>query len=538
MTADEEVTTRTRQLILAWSVKHAPDLASARQALQRSGVSGPIDDILGPHPDLLSWTSGGWVGPQLPMNEVDFHRRVEENTHSLVLELATYKDARLSPGGPRWFDAIALVERAVVAKPSDGLKLLDQPDLDADLLGAVVRAWQRSELDESMVATIVGALSAIDISQVTDDVARLLADGNGGSNKVSPWHRSTAARRLSLKAWSVSHDARPDSTDRWLDAAIGTTAGRIALYWVRVVEVDWSDNQEAWSGISEETKGAFGQLLSEPGYRSVMAEVILASQVHFLFRAERDWARADILPLLDWNDAERAARTWDGFLIWGRWEDALLDAGLFDAYMGAINGWEQLSANSQEGLCTHLAAIAIYSERDPRSWLPQFISGVSKEGRIEWARQIGRLLGQVSADTAEGEWNRWMNRYWNDRLASVPRALDVDEASEMATWIPPLDASIEAGVALAQRGPLGLGSHNELLRLLDDEHFRKAPAAFIRLIVHALESVDVPFWGGYHLQRIVAQARNHVTPETLAPLLEQAMRLGHTDAPSWTLPDT
>ena len=124
-----------------------------------------------------------------------------------------------------------------------------------------------------------------------------------------------------------------------------------------------------------------------------------------------------------------------------------------------------------------------------------------------------------------------MNRYWNERLRSLPRAIDVDEASEMATWIPSLEASIEPAVALALRSPLGLGSHNELLRLLDADHFRKAPAAFVRLITHALITVEGPFWGGYQLQRIVGQARALVGPDQLTPLIEQAMRLGYTEAP-------
>ena len=116
------------------------------------------------------------------------------------------------------------------------------------------------------------------------------------------------ARQLALKVWSVSDNTNPDPTDRWLDAAIGTTGGRIALYWVRVVESDWSDDRDGWAGLSDETKGAFDQLLGEPDSRSVTAEVVVASQVHFLFRADRDWARVKILPLLEWTNAERASR--------------------------------------------------------------------------------------------------------------------------------------------------------------------------------------------------------------------------------------
>jgi hypothetical protein len=64
-----------------------------------------------------------------------------------------------------------------------------------------------------------------------------------------------------------------------------------------------------------------------------MAEIILASKLHFFDAADRTWSDAHVLPLLDWADPSRARRTWDGYLRWGRWNDHLLDAGLLTAYL-------------------------------------------------------------------------------------------------------------------------------------------------------------------------------------------------------------
>jgi hypothetical protein len=222
--------------------------------------------------------------------------------------------------------------------------------------------------------------------------------------------------------------------------------------------------------------------------------------------------------------------------MWGRWEDALLDAGLFEAYEGAIDAWESLPEHMEDALCTHLAAISIYSARDPLTWLTHFISEVPGRGRIEWSRQIGRVLSQLSGETVEKEWNRWMRRYWAQRLASVPRGLELGETSEMATWIPYLSNSVEDAVGLAVRGPVEIGEHSELLRLLDDDRFDRAPEAFIRLIVHALRDTGAPTFGGYYLKGIVERARRFVAADALAPLVEQAMALGYSDAPTWLLP--
>jgi hypothetical protein len=531
---DKDLANRIRQLILAWSLKHAPDLESAKTALEATGFSGSIDDRLGPHPDLLSWTSGGWVGPRLPMGEDEFHERVESDVRGLIDELLAFKEVAFSPDGPRWHDVIALVERGVVTQPADGFVLLAQSNMDDALRGAVVRAWQRSDLDETWVERIVDALDEVDPTEIADDVARLLADGGGGNAERTAWHRSSKARSLSLKVWSNSKEESPQPHERWLESAMSSVTGRIALYWVRVVSAVWSDDQEGWSGLSEEMKFAFDHLLGDPEMRSVMPEIVLASQVHFLFRADREWAQEMILPLLNWEEPERALRTWDGYLVWGRWEDALLDAGLFDYYMGAVAAWTSLSDTARERLCAHLAGIALYSTRDPLDWLPRFVSGVTFEGRVEWAHQVAVLLAQVSEDTVEGEWDRWIRRYWEQRLASRPRLLENIEASEMATWVVFFGRrSIPAGIELALRSPIGLGYHNDLLRLLDDDRFDKAPAAFIQLIAHALEGTEPPFYGDWHLQQIVARTRDHIDHEALAPLLEQAIRLGFSNALSW-----
>jgi hypothetical protein len=538
MDDEEEVATYVRHQILAWSVKHAPNLESAKLALERSGVSASVDEVLGPHPDLLSWSSGVRIGPRFPMSEAEFHSRVESDINGLIGELMTFKVAEPTVDGSTWYDITSLVDASVAAKPADGLALLSQPGLDDGLVSAVLRGWQRAQLEALFIEQVVEVISTLELPPVVDDVARLLTDGNSGGTKVSEWHRSGRARVLARRVWAVSAAEVPESPpDRWLDSAVNTTAGRIALFWVRTVSADWTAQPDDWGGLSDETKSAFDDLLGEDASRSAMAEVVVASQIHFLFRADREFAVEVVLPLLQWNNSTRAVRAWDGFLVWGRWEDALLDAGLFEAYQGAINAWSSLSERQREGLCSHLAAIAIYSARDPITWLSHFISEAPPEGRIEWAREVGRLLSQVSDETVEHEWNRWIDRYWTQRLASVPRALEIGEASEMATWIPYLSDSIEAAVELAQRGPLELGERNDLLRLLDDQRFDRAPAAFIRLLVHALTDTEMPYFAGYHLKGIVGRARAVFTPDDLSPILEAAMRIGYSDAYSWLLPD-
>jgi len=527
--SDEDLTVRIRRLVLAWSVKSAPSLASAREALQRTGFVGEPDEMLGPYPDLLSWGSGGLVGHRLPMTESDFHERIVEDPAALVDELLTFEGRDFSVDGPSWFDVLVLVERAVTENPDDGLLLVSLPQLNPRLLGAVLNGWSSAEIDNTQVEPIVEALDGIDLSEVAREVAHLLADGSDGNAKSSVWHGSEGARRLSLKLWSGLETELPDAPERWLEVAVQSTAGTIALYWTHAISADWSDDPSRWDGLSEAAKAALDLMLDEGLSRSVMAQVILVSQLDFYFRADRDWTVAKLLPFLDWAEPDQAQRSWDAFLFWGRWQDNLLDAGLFDMYMGVVDRWGLVSASTRERMCVHLAGIAIYSSRNPLSWLDAFVNRASANDLADWAREVRTILQQVSNETVENEWHRWMSRYWTNRLRSMPRPLDPAESSEMAIWSLFLSESTESAVGLALEAPLGTGEHNDLLWLLDDDRFDRAPSAFVRLLSHALESKSQPFYGQHNLRGILTRARAHVPSEDLTPLVDQALRLGLTD---------
>jgi len=89
-------------------------------------------------------------------------------------------------------------------------------------------------------------------------------------------------------------------------------------------------------------------------------------------------------------------------------------------------------------------------------------------------------------------------------------------------------------VDLATRRPAGLQEHGDVLRDLEDgQRLDLSPAAFARLIGHLLRNTTAPFWGARHLTKIVPRLRDKVDASELRPLVEEALRLGCNDAPTW-----
>ena len=229
----------------------------------------------------------------------------------------------------------------------------------------------------------------------------------------------------------------------------------------------------------------------EHDLHGAVAEVIIASQLHFFFAADREWCQANVLPLLAWDRPERARRTWDGFLSWGRSTDQLLDAGLLGDYLDTTTHVGLFEDEMRRQLAQHLAAVALLSEIDPLSWVTEFTRLAPDDFRVDWVNQVGWTLGQLDPDVCVQQWHRWMRAYWERRVASLPMRLTLEEASALAGWVEYLgDATAEA-VDLAVAVPAGLAPHGSLLHKMR-ERVGRAPAAYARLLGHLLSTRTGP----------------------------------------------
>jgi hypothetical protein len=372
------------------------------------------------------------------------------------------------------------------------------------------------------------------LSPIALELSELLSEGGRGEGGVSEWHRQPGAQELAIRLWDElpSGNHLEGSRDP-LGRAINMPAGQLALFWISVTRAAWRDAGEQWEGLPENLGAALRTLLSRGDIHSEMVEVVFASQVLFFFGADEPWCRAHVLPLLDWVNPDRARRCWQAFLIWGRWNDGLLAAGLLDHYLGAAAHFEEFPEEPRRQLAMHLAGVALTSEHEPLPWIQRFIVTAPVPDRVEWAHQIAWTMDRLPQEAVEHQWARWMRKYWQARLSSVPTQMTHEEASAMVEWVINLSESIDEGVALALSHSAGLREHADILHRLDDERVQRAPASFARLLGHLLRGTDPPFWGGHYLSRLVPQLRPQADPDDLNTIIEEAVRLGHTDAPHW-----
>lgn len=522
--------------VLSWIVRHAPHLKMAVDALEQARAHHP-DFQERDHPDLIAWSESGTFGPQPPMTPEALHDQVTSNPSLAVAELRDYEQATSPFDGPTWQDALGVLAKAVSKWPSDGFLILGAAGGDhRDVQGAVVRGWAAAQVADDAATLILDGIGAMDLAVVGDDVAGMLA--GRGRREASPteWHRMPASRILASRVWTTINDAEvPTQVDDWLSRAINHPVGWLTQFWAEVVAAEWRGAGDSWSGLPAPIRDQLELLLTGEREKAAMAEVIVASRVHFFFAADRGWCEEWVLPLLDWSNLERAKRCWDGFLYWGRWNDPMLEAGLLAQYLAAADHIGEFKEEFRRQLCQHFAAIALHSELDPlvTGWMRGLTVTVEPGVRVVWMEQIAWLLERLPVDAVEYQWQRWMRPYWQDRLESVPVQLTIDEASAMARWVVYLADSVAEGVALVVGNPARLAEHSNLVRDLTEERVARAPKEMADLLAHLLRGTQPPFYDCHGLSKTVALLRDQPTPTDTTPIVEQAIRLGCDDAPTW-----
>ncbi|GAA3934278.1 hypothetical protein Aau02nite_25330 [Amorphoplanes auranticolor] len=516
---------------LAWITRCAPALVSAAEAFAAVRATHPTF-VVREHPELLRTWSFSAAGTPPALSAAELHEDISADATAALgrLRAAAAEEDEFSAG------VHDVLTEAVRERPEDGFAILDAHAApDQWIIDAVVAGWSGATIPESGMDTVLDRLASLDVPATVDAISRLLADGGQSDQHPTHWYRRPAARRLATDAWNAAHATPGHDFDDWLTRALNQNAGRIALFWVHAVADDWRRAGDSWTGLDPAVRTTLEELLSAGDSRSAPAETILASQARFFFGADRTWSEEHILPLLDWRDPVRARHAWDGHLVWGRFDDQMLETGLADDYVGAARHIGAFPEDMRRQLHQHLAAVAVGSDLPTiHDWVHTLTAELSVADRVEWLQAIAHVLAGLPGEAVEHQWSRWMSRYWQDRLESNPRLLEIEEASAMAGWTAYLTDSAADGVALATRHPARLPvDSGVLLDLADENRLRRAPAAYGRLIGHLLSHTEPPFRDGYLVPDIVERLKANGAVEDLPVIVTAAIRLGVPGAAEW-----
>lgn len=520
--------------LLGWLEQSAPELQIAAKAFEDAQAAHP-EYSRREHPDLNHYSMSGFVENALPFTAAELHELIVEEPTAALARLREFKAETHALQGPTWTGALGSLQACVTAHPDDGLLVAQVLQNDeCEFRSAVINGWDRAALSDDLVEQAIATISGWDHEEIRRPASAMLSNG-GTPEHPTVWHKYQSARALASTLWPTTptEGSIAGGADLVMEA-INHPAGDLAQFWTKVVQREWSQAETTWDGLPEEIAKELNHLISAGGRNGLLARTFLSSQLHFFFSADRDWCEARLLPLFDWTSEEEAAAAWQGFLTWGRANDGLLEAGLLEHYLTATTHTAAFPENLRRQLAMHLTSIAMFASVDPATWLARFVLAAPEDLRVSWAQQVEHALTQLQPGEAPSQWTRWIRSYWSGRNQSVPQPFTPAEASATAGWVVGLPGVRSEAIDLVLASPAGIKQHGGFLYRLMDLDIAAEAEDWARLLTHLLKNTSEQQLGiGHYLEELVPRLREGDPTPDLAELVNEAMRLGATNAADW-----
>ena len=263
---------------------------------------------------------------------------------------------------------------------------------------------------------------------------------------------------------------------------------------------------------------------------------MIASQVQYLVALDPTWAIERCVPLFSWAiDAVRAQQAWHGYLGWGRLSEPLF-AAMLPHYLESFSRLAHDLAEVRDQFCQRLAAAAVFSSTDPwaSGWLPAFVRDADEESRIEWARDVVHLLRDLSNGAQQELWDRWIRRYWEERLTGLPRPFTEDEGGQLLTWALALPNCFADAVSLLEQTPVRINEHDFFFHDLQERAalLSEHPTPVAQLVRRALSGTAALPWECAEADGIVRTLLSGGADRgVLSAIVEELGRLGCRSAP-------
>ena len=440
------------------------------------------------YPDLDRWvSSSGFVGPRSPLSMEEL---LEKRPSDWIEYLETFKGERFE--GPDREGLLRLVSRAVQQDFNWGKELAEvlsgRPKPPQDLWESVIWGWRGADLLEEQWEYVLTVLDDdMLVRRHSQGISDLLQEGVKKEEGGIPLRLFNKADQVADKIWKNHDDDEQDSAnDRW-NRAITHPGGILAMFWLHALSRTRKETGKKREGLIQPYRERFERIVAGKSEIAVLGRVVLASELAFLFTVNEDWARANLIPLLDWEqDILKASQSWAGWLNSNRLIEPLLSE-LIPHYRKAFSLLASELNPVRNLMVEHVVFICIFGMNDPlgNGWLADFLNSAETEDRTSFASQFGQSLMNMQDDTKKALWNRWLREYWERRNQGVPVPLSNAELVEMVEWAGELEPVFPEVVEVVCAGRVPHMEHSSLFYFFTKEkrhivsHYPDAMAKFL-----------------------------------------------------------
>ena len=499
------------------------------QRLHKSDSKCPLarqalDKILGQYPeferrepvDTAYSDSSDWGAPQSPWSP---EKLLAKQAIDWLDDLLSFQGSELS--GPNRIGLLQSVAAAARAEFDWGLGLADvlseAEKWEVDLWPTLIRTWSRMELDENRHSIVLGWLGKVKLypkhGREVADALYALVDGPSYALNLLP-----QANKIAVALWCRLDRNEPiEESEDWLRDASCHPAGILTNFWLCGFHL-WREHQDPKPTVlSEEYCTVLSRIMNDKSLPGKLGQTVLANRFTYLFAVDKMWTQDNLLPLFDPSDDNFYA-VWDGFLFsrvlnsTGRNFNSIVAKAMADRFFKVVERINSPLFNGRDQFIQDYIDILTHFVEDPiDEWIPKLFQFASQKTpstttetthiehqflphdvrgiKTYFASQVRLRLQEMDESIQQEWWERWLKRYWKNRLQGVPAGkFESGEVANMLNWLPHLSTVFPEAVDLAVRMPQ-IPSRNcwiivELSRINENDLWQKFPKWVAKLLIY------------------------------------------------------
>ena len=476
------------------------------------------------HPEFTSYTSEDmYVAPQSPWSPSELLARP---ARAWLDDLLSFQDEW--PAGANREGLVGAIEEAATQQDQWGVDLAeglaDGQHWETDIWPPLMRAWS-VELDADLHRRVLALISHEELhAQHTRAVTDFLCSLVRSDSPTPSAELLSEANRLADELWDHSTQIPLlVSHANWFFQAVSHPAGILAQFWLNSLEVTLKQQNSQIGSLGTNYDVALTRITKEGSPAGQLGKATLARQLVFLFAVDEEWTGRHLLPLFTCESIADRQAVWHGFL-YGPPNPQVAEV-MKNPFLSALPSIEELFSDDRElrqQFVRFFASMTVYFVDDPLDeWIPEFFRNVEPEDKERFAWAIGDVLASAEDVRRRGWWNRWIKRYWENRLQGVPFPLEPVEIKAMIGWLPEVGALFPDAVELAIRmQPTPLMRSSIIHKIHQGNFWSMHPEATATLLIWIADSKS-PSWVWYEGIKLISELLKHDLPEDLRERLKE-----------------
>ncbi len=310
-------------------------------------------------------------------------------------------------------------------------------DLDKDRYEKVVKWIANENLHgkEERDYFIIWTLNSLVVNGGAPYALELLSDTN----------------RIAASLWDKidQHDTELPAPAPFID---NRPASRLAHYWLDGLLLLLRNTESAPEGLEQDWKKALSKIAQDPSANGRIGRSTLAQRFALLLYVDQEWTKENLLP--SFTDDDEFRSVWIGFLF----RMCLTKETAEILYEPSLKAIDRILMDNKlsGGFIEYYVQMAASFIEDPlEKWIPEFFKRSSEENLRDFTEKLDNLIRlnylREQEDALRDVWNRWLKRYWENRLDGVPKRFDDKEIAKMFSWPIYFGSAFPEAVELARR---------------------------------------------------------------------------------------